>query len=75
MTEKELLHKREGKKRRRQERLREMTDEQIEDKEIAQYEKMMVGHEAWIALARALPQSDKFEELCRANSDTPSSST
>lgn len=74
MTEKELLHKREGKKRRRRARKKAMTPEQILDKEIVQYEKMVRGQEIWTELIRALPQSDKFEE-CRANTDTPSSST
>jgi hypothetical protein len=74
LTEKQLHKKRRNKKLRRAKNKAKLTPEQIEDKEIAQMEKMMEGQSLWSKVT-AKPQSDKFEESCPENSDTQSSST
>lgn len=76
LTEKQLHDKRRGKKLRRAKRKAELTPEQIEEREIRVMEKTMEAQALWNkAVAASAPQSDKFEGLCRENSDTPSSST
>lgn len=81
LTEKQLHKKRRSKKLRRAKNKAKLTPEQIEDKEIAQMEKMMEGQSLWSKVTKPDPQppmllqSDKFEEPCQENSDTPSSST